>query len=495
MKKYIVLILTVVLIIILGLSFIEYDNISATNSILQQEITYGADDISQDFSEVSNLSSTDINILCALTKGLVEKNSDGEIIPSLASEFIKSEDGIQYEFKIRDDVFWSNGDKVTAKDVVTFFKELLKESCEDDIHCIMNIYGARAFKEGKVSFDNGVAVNCNDNNVVIRLNNRYDNFLEDLSKPQYRLRRNLVMWNNLIKNHSNLDYCGDYKIKEAYETNILLEENNNYDKFKYINFIRDDSVEIAMAAYEINERDIVKDPPESELNKLKNENNLITIPENKATYMVINNSSISMYERREIYKLVYKAVEEYYSKNTQEFELAEGCYFREEKNNLTRVQQRKVDSSKEYDWSKPQVLTFIARESKQNKILLRIIKEWFKNNTDITVKFTLANEDEFNDSELKNRYDVVIVNNEPFISDKEKFYLEFKEYISDTDNDSFNKSEINNGNGDYCNLEDGLFYNYKILPLIFYNENMAVSDKISEIVLDGNNNIIFNKLN
>ena len=39
--------------------------------------------------------------------------------------------------------------KVTAKDVVTFFKELLKECSDDEITCLLQVYGAKSFREGR----------------------------------------------------------------------------------------------------------------------------------------------------------------------------------------------------------------------------------------------------------------------------------------------------------------------------------------------------------
>ena len=495
MKKYIILILITILIAAFGISFIEYDNSSITNVFLQEGITYGVENIPNNLKDTGELSNSDKDILCAVTKGLVEKNKYGEIIPSLASEINKSDDGIEYKFKIRDDVYWSNGLKVTAKDVVTFFKELLKECSDDEITCLLQVYGAKSFREGKVSFDKGVAINYIDDFVVIRLNNKYDSFLDELSKFQYRVRSNIIMWNDIYRNYSNLVYCGDYKIKEADKENIILEKNSDAVKFKYITFVKDDSVEQSMASYEVNERDIVINPPESELNKLKSNDRLITIPKISASYIVINNTNIPMQGRRVLYNSIYKALEAYQSNNKQEFDLAEGCYFREEKDNLTMIQQRKVDSNKKGEWTQPQILTIIAQDNKQNKILCRIIKEWFANNTDITVKYSLENEEEFNDTELKKRYDVIIVNNDAISSEKEVFYSNFEEYLSMIDLDLLESLRINDYYGDYYTLEESLFYNYNILPLVFYNENIAVSDKVSEVSFDGNGNIDFDKLN
>lgn len=495
MRKYIIIAIITVLMIAFGISFIDYDNSSSTNVILDESIAYGVENIPENLKTVSEFTDSDTDIFCALTKGLVEKNKDGDIVPSLASEINKSDDGIQYEFKISDDVYWNNGEKVTAKDVMTFFKELLKEYDDDEISALLQIYGAKEFREGKVNFDKGVAISYSDNSVIIRLNNKYDKFLDELSKPQYRIRNNIIMWNDILKNYNDLIYCGNYKIKEVNKENIILEKINDQVQFKYINFIKDESVELSMASYEVNERDIVIDPPESELNKLDDSEKLITAPKTTAAYIVINNSSIPLQGRKNIYNYIYNAVEKYQSNNPKEFDLAEGCYFREDKENLTMIQERKVNRSKEGQWDPPKILTLIAEDNKKNKILCRIIKEWFDINTDITVKYTLANEDEFKDTELKNRYDIILINTNAILSEKEEFYTSFEDYLTSIDLNILENLRINDYYGDYFNLENSLFNNYNILPLVFYNENIAISNKISDISFDGNGNIDFNQLN
>ena len=495
MKKYIVLILITIILIVFGISFIDHEDSSTANVNLKQGITYGIESIPNNLRDTTELLNSDEDILCALTIGIVEKNENGEIVPALDSEINKSDDGIEYEFKIRNDVFWSNGSKVTAKDVVVFFKEILKEYNDEEIKCILNVYGAKDFRDGKLIFDKGVAISYKDDCVTIRLNNKYDEFLEELCKPQYRIRNNIVMWDNIIKNYNNLDYCGAYKIKDIDKESVVLERNNDSVKFKYINFIKDGSVEQSMASYEINERDIVVNPPESELNKLKSDDKLITLPKALASYIVINNTNIPIDGRRALYNSIYTALEEYQSNNKHEFDLAEGCYFREEKDNLTMIQQRKVDSNKKVNWTPPQVLTIIAEDNKQNKILCRIIKEWFANNTDMVVKYSLENEEEFNDINLKKKYDIIITNNEAIASQKELFYSSLEDYFSDTDLDLIESLRINDYYGDYYTLEESLFYNYNIMPLVFYNKNIAVSDKISQVGFDGNGNIDFDKLN
>ena len=57
--------------------------------------------------------------LCSLTfAGLTQFTATGDVIPDLATEWEISSDGITYTFKLRQDAKWSDGDAVTADDVL-----------------------------------------------------------------------------------------------------------------------------------------------------------------------------------------------------------------------------------------------------------------------------------------------------------------------------------------------------------------------------------------
>lgn len=48
----------------------------------------------------------------------------------------------------------------------------------------------------------------------------------------------------------------------------------------------------------------------------------------------------------------------------------------------------------------------------------------------------------------------------------------------------------------FAQIEEELFNNYRILPLLFYNNTIAVNNKNTSIndILDGNGNLNFNNL-
>ena len=77
--------------------------------------------IAQDFDSldphVMNAAGTK-EIMFNVFEGLVKPNSDGEIVPAVASEIIKSDDGLTYTFTLRQGVKFHNGDPVTMQDLV-----------------------------------------------------------------------------------------------------------------------------------------------------------------------------------------------------------------------------------------------------------------------------------------------------------------------------------------------------------------------------------------
>lgn len=140
---------------------------------------------------------------------------------------------------------------------------------------------------------------------------------------------------------------------------------------------------------------------------------------------------------------------------------------------------------------KPDILTILGEDNDKNRSMCRIIQDWFKNNTNITIKYSLVKESEFKDDELRNRYDMVLINNDADILNKATFYSSFQSYLTGDQVKLLKKAGDDKKNDSYGELEESLFNDYDILPLVFYNENIAISSKVSQLNLDGNGNIDF----
>ena len=66
-----------------------------------------------------------------------------------------------------------------------------------------------------------------------------------------------------------------------------------------------------------------------------------------------------------------------------------------------------------------------------------------------------------------------------FLNDSEKLILE---------------KEINDGSKDFKHIEEKLFNDCTIIPVMFSNENIAISSKVSNISMDGNGNVEFSSI-
>lgn len=63
------------------------------------------------------ISDADRDMTSLIYSGLMKSNSNGDLVPDLAESYNISNDGLRYKFKIRDDAYFHNGEKVTADDV------------------------------------------------------------------------------------------------------------------------------------------------------------------------------------------------------------------------------------------------------------------------------------------------------------------------------------------------------------------------------------------
>ena len=480
MKKIIAPLIIGIFIVIFVLGFVEVDN--TDTSVSSDTIVYSVTSIANNLEKVTGLSKREEDIICATSKGLIKKNSKGEIVSELAKEINVKDDGIEYEFILNDNIYWSNGDKITPDDIKGFFKELIKSEDEENIKALLDVYGAKAFRDGEGSFDKGVAITTGDNSIKIRLNKKNDEFLDDLTKPQYRIRKLLPVWGNIKDTYNELLYSGDYMIT-AFDDNKVTLSKNKWGEGP------------SMASFEIGKRDVVINPPNSQLEKLKSENKLLTFSSDESYYLSINSddNGLPLSSRREIYKHIYKATDEFMDNNPERVESAEGSYFREDKEDLTKLQTRKVTINQDGTLEKMDSLTLLAKDSDESRDLCKFLVSWFKNNLSINLKYSLVKAEDLDDLDLLKRYDMVLIDIESNSNEKKEFYTELSTFLNDSEKLILEK-EINDGSKDFKHIEEKLFNDCTIIPVMFSNENIAISSKVSNISMDGNGNVEFSSI-
>ena len=481
MKKVIAAISVSIVTIIILLSFI--DRTPQESESNTADIVYSITSIPENLKSIGELNKREQDIVCATSKGLVELDAEGNIKPVLAQDYTVSDDGLEYVFKIRDDIYWSDGSKITPNDIVDFFREVITE--ESEISALLNVFGVKDYINGSNSFSNTVAITSTEDSLKIRLNSKDDGFIEELTKPQYRVRKELLFWEDIDKNYSSITYSGNYYISSMSDSEIILKraDNSNAELAQTIHLVKDDSEDLALAAFEIGERDIVMNPPTSQLQRLKDEGKLVESPSDEAVYLAFNgnNEKFSNQVKNEIYRLISKAIEEYQNKNDLLLELAECSYFREDKDDLTKLQSRNVMVNFKSDVEMPSKIVLVAKESLQN--------------TDITLVCNLLTEDDMNLISEKNYYDIALVNVYAKLEDDEQLLATISSFLPKSQRDMINNSNSKAEKEElFAEIEEELFNNYRVLPLLFYNNTIAVNDTEDENILDGNGNIDFSAI-
>lgn len=496
-KRLVLLAISTALAIWFLLGFIEVVN---KEPVANKEVfTYSVNNIPSDFKSVGGLDKRTQDIICATSRGLVELDESKNIIPSLSESVDIREDGLEYDFKIKSDIYWSDGTQITPKDIVAFFREILTEEKEENISALLNVYGAKAFRDGTGSFTKNVGITFGEDNIIFRLNSKDDKFVEEIATPQYRVRKNVLLWNNINQNYTKLIYSGDYRISEMTLSDLTLKRNESIDTqmIETIKITNDEGGELAMASFEIGERDIVINPPKSQLSRLKKEDRLLTLESNKAMYLIFNpnSDSIHLEGKRNIYNLINKAVENYQMENTMFMELAEGSYFRSDKEDLSKLQARKVMSNATDEWNKPEKISLVAEEGTQSKEICEYIETWFEKNTDIYLSYNLITKEEIDSIKDVNYYDIALIQGSGNFSEEGSIYNELIRFLPEKYSSQLSPAKTEGERLEvFLKLEDDLFNTYEVLPLAFYNYNIAVNNKIKKLVLDGNGNMDYSKI-
>ena len=497
MKKIILVIAICLTTVIFLLGFVDRGYSETIENTA--DITYAINGIPKDFKSVGNLTKRQQDIICATSRGLIEIDIDGNIIPSLAESVDIRDEGIEYEFKFKDNIYWSDGSKITPNDFLIFLREVITEENENDT--LFNIFGVKDYVASDKSFNETVGITANEESLIIRLNSPDDNFLIELSKPQYRLRKNLLFWENINYNYKKIVYSGNYYIQEIQNEQIALERSVKAitNLPQTIHLVVDEDEHSALAAFEVGERDIVINPPKSQLERLREEGKIVTLPSDKAIYLTFNENinSLSQNDKKNLYKLINKATLEYDSNSDALIDIAEYSYFRQSGEELEALQSRNVminiDSNE--DDNDIENIYIVAEETLENKDYLNFLSIWFETNTKINLIVEMLNEEEFQESKIQSYYDIQLINIDASLENGSNFIEIISDYIEEDVVENL-KEASNEEEREivFSQIEDSLFNNYKILPLLFYNENIALNNKVKNINLDRNGNIDFNNI-
>ncbi len=110
------------------------------------------------------MNDADRDMTSLIYSGLMKSNSKGDLVPDLAESYSISEDGLVYKFKLKDNAYFHDGEKVTA----------------DDVEFTINKTQDSALKSPKRANWDGVTVKkINDREIDFILKQPYSPFLEN----------------------------------------------------------------------------------------------------------------------------------------------------------------------------------------------------------------------------------------------------------------------------------------------------------------------------
>lgn len=220
-------------------------------------------------------------ILNNLFEGLMKHDSTGQVIPGMAKEYTLSEDDLTYTFTLRDDIYWSNGDPVTAQDFEFAWKRALDpELAADYAFQLYYIKGAEAYNSGEGTVDDVAVKALDDKTLEVTLETPTAYFLDLCAfYTYYPVNKSVVEANpDWAKDPSTYVCNGPFMLKTwQHNAKIILAKNENYydkDSIKLtgIDFDIIEDENTAWQKYEGGEYDILVTLPQAVVAQLKAQN-------------------------------------------------------------------------------------------------------------------------------------------------------------------------------------------------------------------------------
>ena len=239
------------------------------------------------FDSMMTNNGIDQMICLAIMAPLLDFDTDGTVVANVAKDWTVSEDGLTYTFELRDDVKFSNGDSVTAEDVV-FSVE-------------------RAIGSSYLAADWGTYVEgaeaTGDYEVVIHMKDVYAPFLALCAKMLF-IHDKAYYESYIAEGHTDEEYqmnligCGPYKFVSYEEGVCVYTDANEYyfkgePSVKHLNFkiVADtNALSVAVQNGDINLIGIFTNVPNNQIEILQADPN-VTVQQSDPTkvyFMPIN---------------------------------------------------------------------------------------------------------------------------------------------------------------------------------------------------------------
>ena len=221
MKKTAALILALVLALSLcGTAFAD----NAEPGLLRTAVLY---DIStMDVAETTDDYLVPMNVFDRLFETR-PNGSSSEVVKSLVTDWSVSEDGLTYDFTLRDGVVFSNGSRLTASDVQFSFERLLK-AAKENTDIPLEVAGGEAVLSGEADSLEGFKV-TDDTHFSVTLSQPNAGFVAELSAPAMSIVDAESMSAGFGKVPAETIGSGPYKVTEwVSNDHYTLQYNDKY---------------------------------------------------------------------------------------------------------------------------------------------------------------------------------------------------------------------------------------------------------------------------
>lgn len=179
-----------------------------------------------------------ITVIDQLFGGLLERGPKMEVLPGVARSWEISQDGHRYVIHLRDDVRWSDGTPVTARDFeYAWMRALDPETSSPTASLLYDVKGARRFHQGEVSEPGSVGVRALDGTTLaVELERPTGYFLHLLTQwftfpvPRHIVELYGSAWTEL----RNIVTNGPFNLEswEEGESAVLVRNPEYYGRFR-----------------------------------------------------------------------------------------------------------------------------------------------------------------------------------------------------------------------------------------------------------------------
>ncbi|MEI2616316.1 MAG: peptide ABC transporter substrate-binding protein [Thermomicrobiales bacterium] len=224
-------------------------------------------------------SGNEVQVVMLLFDGLLAFDRDANALPLCAEKWEISADGLDYTFKMRSGVTWSDGSKVTAKDFEYSFKRLVDPVLASEYaQSAFPITGAEDFFSGKSTDASTIGVSAVDESTLtLKMTGPAAYFLAVLATwnfmpiPKAAVDKFAEKWveaGNIVTN-------GMYTMTSwKHDQSIVLDINKDYwgekpylTRVEYV--ITPDPSATSVAAFENNELDVTYPVPAGDVDRIR----------------------------------------------------------------------------------------------------------------------------------------------------------------------------------------------------------------------------------